>query len=338
MAGATSQFTLSTAVEIARQNQHGDIDPAVTTFLEQTIDALWQRVKAQPSTYLFTKEEFAVFTYYRDRFRGKPTAQQAVRRFWEHQDSSQTAGAKSAAVYFPSEGDSIFSQEDFVKGHFRQLSLANSISIAPEKTVSKNSIHPCQKCSTRRIKCDRKQPVCTACERLDWAVECTYNEPEQLKRAAGPNHNTDESNTFHLKTRRSTVPSNPKVNADQFNKNEDGKTMIKDLEVKMPKNNLKRRFQIGDEWYTVERLEQQMSPIREGDEGHVKTANTSRMHVMSGEEYNIINSTKLYVEYLTGEAWDWWPLRPSFRQLLDDEIRIQWQCVSYDKPSPIQAC
>ena len=336
MAGATSQFMLSTAIEIARQNQHGDIDPAVTTFLEQTMDAIWQRVRAQPTTYLFTKEEFAVFTYYRDRFDGNPTAQQAIRRFWEHQDSLQPADAKSAVADSQSEGDSTILQETFLRGHSRQLSLAKGISIAPEKTVSKKSTPNCQRCYTRKTRCDRKQPACTNCERTD--VECIYNEPEQFKRVAGPNYNADESNTFHLKTRKLTFPSNPEVNADQVNKIEVGKKNIKDLEVKMPKNNLKRRLQIMQSQDTVERQEQRMSPIREVDEGHVKIADTSRMHVMSGKEYNIINTTKLYVEYLTGEAWNWWPLRPSFPQLLHDEIRIQWQCVIYEKPASIRAC
>ena len=49
-----------------------------------------------------------------------------------------------------------------------------------------------------------------------------------------------------------------------------------------------------------------------------------------GKEYNFANSMKLYVENLTGERWDWWPLCPSFRQLRQDEIRIQWYCVSDD--------
>ena len=52
------------------------------------------------------------------------------------------------------------------------------------------------------------------------------------------------------------------------------------------------------------------------------------MHVMNGEEYNFLNSIKLYVECLTGETWNWWPFPPAFRQLLPDEYRLQWHCVS----------
>ena len=54
-----------------------------------------------------------------------------------------------------------------------------------------------------------------------------------------------------------------------------------------------------------------------------------RVRVLDGKEYSLANSMKLWVQILTGESWDWWPLRPCFRQLLDDEVRIQWYCVSY---------
>ena len=70
--------------------------------------------------------------------------------------------------------------------------------------------------------------------------------------------------------------------------------------------------------------------------GHLEVSETlapdlSRfcMRVLGGEEYNFFNSVKLWVQCLTRESWDWWPLRQSFRPLLQDEIRIQWYCVSH---------
>ena len=39
-----------------------------------------------------------------------------------------------------------------------------------------------------------------------------------------------------------------------------------------------------------------------------------RMHWSNGKEYTWINKFKLYVESWSGEAWDWWPLCPSFEQ------------------------
>lgn len=40
-----------------------------------------------------------------------------------------------------------------------------------------------------------------------------------------------------------------------------------------------------------------------------------RMHWLTGKEYTCINKLKLYVESWTGEAWDWWPFRPSLEQV-----------------------
>ena len=52
------------------------------------------------------------------------------------------------------------------------------------------------------------------------------------------------------------------------------------------------------------------------------------MHTSNGEEYGLVNSIKIWVQSLTRESWDWWPLHPSFRQLREDEVRIKRYCVS----------
>lgn len=75
----------------------------------------------------------------------------------------------------------------------------------------------------------------------------------------------------------------------------------------------------------LEELDTSSKPSPEADSSSVNL----RMHVLNGEEYNPVNSIQLYVENLTRYAWDWWPLRPSFRELLKNEIRIQWYCVSH---------
>lgn len=334
MAGATSQLTISKAIEIAYQNKHNHIDPALATFLDQTIDGIWQRVKAQPSTYLFTREEFAVFTYYRSRFDDNEIAQQAVRRFWELQVSSQPTGAMSADMYLPPlEGDPKLWHEQVFREHPERLPLANSISVAPEKTASERLTLACQGCRKRRIRCDKKRPVCTSCWVRDITSECYYHGRIKDERLAGPNANADESNGFRLKTPRSISFRRRKVAADQI-KEIEAKKFIEESEVKTPEDNLKKQSHIVESRdSSFERQKQQTSAIGEVDNGHLETADTSRMHATNGEEFTLVNSIKLYVESLTGEAWDWWPLRPSFRQLLEDEIRIQWHCVSYDPHS-----
>ena len=56
------------------------------------------------------------------------------------------------------------------------------------------------------------------------------------------------------------------------------------------------------------------------------------VHTLNGEEYGLINSIKIWVQSLTRESWDWWPLHPSFRQLGEDEVRIKRYCVSRSPP------
>ncbi|KAL8956856.1 MAG: hypothetical protein Q9193_005729 [Seirophora villosa] len=78
-----SQLTPAKALEIAKNCEDG-VPPAVTAVLERAISELWQRIQAQPSTYVMHKEEFIVFNYYRSRFANVATAQQAVARFWNN--------------------------------------------------------------------------------------------------------------------------------------------------------------------------------------------------------------------------------------------------------------
>lgn len=58
-----------------------------------------------------------------------------------------------------------------------------------------------------------------------------------------------------------------------------------------------------------------------------------RMHWLNGKRYTCINKLRLYVESWSGEAWDWWPLCPSFEQLEGDESRLKWHYPS--KPSTL---
>lgn len=96
---ASNQLTVASALEIAKDNQNGQIPPAVTQMLERNIGDIWRRIQAQPSTYIMTREEFAVFTYYRSRYDNNAVAQQAVARFWNHYngDTPRVDGARSSS-------------------------------------------------------------------------------------------------------------------------------------------------------------------------------------------------------------------------------------------------
>ncbi len=96
---ASNQLTVANALEIAKENQNGQIPPAVTQMLERNIGDIWRRIQAQPSTYVMRREEFAVFSYYRSRFEDNAVAQQAVARFWNHfkGDPNLVDGARSSS-------------------------------------------------------------------------------------------------------------------------------------------------------------------------------------------------------------------------------------------------
>jgi len=95
----TTQLTLAKALEIAKDNQNGQVPPAVTTMLERNISDIWRRIQAQPASYVMTKDQFAVFNYYRGRYDNNPVAQQAVARFWNHYkvDPPVVDGARSSS-------------------------------------------------------------------------------------------------------------------------------------------------------------------------------------------------------------------------------------------------
>lgn len=86
------QLTYQRAIDIAR-NTEGDLDPSVTSYLEHAIAEITNRLNSQPDTYVLSKDEFAVFNYYRQRFSGD-VAERAVDRYWRstHAGEEQQAG------------------------------------------------------------------------------------------------------------------------------------------------------------------------------------------------------------------------------------------------------
>ncbi|KAE9986505.1 hypothetical protein EG328_005391 [Venturia inaequalis] len=78
-----SHFTIQRALEIAR-NSEGVVDPTVSSCLERSLRAVWTRLEANPDNYVLTKDEFALFNYFRHRFTSSNTARRAVQRFWDN--------------------------------------------------------------------------------------------------------------------------------------------------------------------------------------------------------------------------------------------------------------
>ena len=71
------------ALDIAR-NTEGDLDPSVRDYLEQALTDIWGRIQQHPDSYLLTKDEFAVFNFYIQRFIAYPESEAAIARYWSH--------------------------------------------------------------------------------------------------------------------------------------------------------------------------------------------------------------------------------------------------------------
>lgn len=73
--------TILRALECARNCESGSVDAQATAILEAAITELWDRISAAPETYVPSPDEFALFNYFLERYRGFAVAQGAVRRF-----------------------------------------------------------------------------------------------------------------------------------------------------------------------------------------------------------------------------------------------------------------
>jgi len=76
-------FTIQRALDIAR-NSEGVVDPTVSSYLERALRDVWASIEAAPEDYVLTKDEFALFNYFRHRFTTSNIAQSAVQRFWDN--------------------------------------------------------------------------------------------------------------------------------------------------------------------------------------------------------------------------------------------------------------
>jgi len=76
--------TVAQALEIARDSPEGAQDPTVADILETALREIWAKIEAQPSSYVMTRDEFAVFNYFQRRFEGHELAAAARKRYWDH--------------------------------------------------------------------------------------------------------------------------------------------------------------------------------------------------------------------------------------------------------------
>jgi hypothetical protein len=75
--------TVAQALELARESPEGEQDPTVKEILEAALREVWGKITAQPTSYVMTRDEFAVFNYFQQRFDGQNLAAEAKRRYWD---------------------------------------------------------------------------------------------------------------------------------------------------------------------------------------------------------------------------------------------------------------
>lgn len=97
MPGSLKDLTaVRQALERARTCEDGSVDAPTTAVLEAAISELWNRLQAEPNSYVLNPDEFALFNYFLERYRGSTVAQRAVARFWNnyHVSSNADGGGK----------------------------------------------------------------------------------------------------------------------------------------------------------------------------------------------------------------------------------------------------
>ena len=91
-----SQMSIARALDIAKESQNGQLPPAVNAILERKMTDIWQKINSQPTTYVMSQEEFAVFSYYRGRYSDNRVASAAVSRFWSNYRGTDSASSNTS--------------------------------------------------------------------------------------------------------------------------------------------------------------------------------------------------------------------------------------------------
>lgn len=87
--GSTSSENVRKALDVARDSTDGNIEPKINEILEAAIADLRRKLEAQPDSYVLSRDEFALFNFYRrTKFNDSPLAQKlaqkATERFWNN--------------------------------------------------------------------------------------------------------------------------------------------------------------------------------------------------------------------------------------------------------------
>ncbi|KAI1149153.1 hypothetical protein F4825DRAFT_431593 [Nemania diffusa] len=72
------------ALEIARESPEAASHGAVRDMLETALASIWGRIQADECGYVMSRDEFAIFNFFQDRFRNNPVAIRARKRYWDN--------------------------------------------------------------------------------------------------------------------------------------------------------------------------------------------------------------------------------------------------------------
>ncbi|KAI0514595.1 hypothetical protein F5B22DRAFT_234684 [Xylaria bambusicola] len=72
------------ALEVARDSPEAAGHGAIGDLLESTLASIWNKILADESKYIMSRDEFAIFNFFQDRFRNNPIAMTARKRYWDN--------------------------------------------------------------------------------------------------------------------------------------------------------------------------------------------------------------------------------------------------------------
>ncbi|KAI0207033.1 hypothetical protein F4808DRAFT_406279 [Astrocystis sublimbata] len=78
------------ALEVARDDPEAACQGPIHDILESALTAIWDKVLADENGYVMTRDEFAIFNFYQDRFRNNPLAVGARERYWTKSSGTKT--------------------------------------------------------------------------------------------------------------------------------------------------------------------------------------------------------------------------------------------------------
>ncbi|KAI0443097.1 hypothetical protein F4803DRAFT_574942 [Xylaria telfairii] len=72
------------ALEVARDSPDAASQGTIRDTLEAALAGIWGRIMADEFGYIMSRDEFAIFNFFQDRFRKNPVATRARKRYWDN--------------------------------------------------------------------------------------------------------------------------------------------------------------------------------------------------------------------------------------------------------------